>query len=274
MNFTRLLETGDPYDTPFYDGQTVRVLFAHGADNLFPGKSYHGQNRNSINLVLFSSNADKTMYISSPVAKAVVSVAIIELILLVAVFAIVTWRREHPAIKATSYIFTSLMIAGTAICVGYVFLLIGAPSVATCGARTWILPLGFSLIFGSILVRQFRLYRIFKSLFAVKLPDSVMLGYLSGIVGVNVVILIAAAATGNIQPTTLQLDTKSIAYDCISNSASTINIILYVYNAFLLLIGAILAYINRSVHSSFNESAPLGMTVYNTVAIVILVALL
>ena len=71
--------------------------------------------------------------------------------------------RKTPVVKSSSLLFNSFILIG--ILLGFASLLveIGIPNLVQCGARIWIYPVAFVCIYGSMLLKTRRIYKIFNN---------------------------------------------------------------------------------------------------------------
>ncbi|GAB9476843.1 hypothetical protein Gpo141_00013901, partial [Globisporangium polare] len=71
--------------------------------------------------------------------------------------------RHLPIIKRSQYQFLLVLLQGGIFICGAVFLYAGAPDKALCSFRPVGISLGFTLVFGSLVVKSLRVYRVFMS---------------------------------------------------------------------------------------------------------------
>ncbi|KAF1334031.1 Serine protease family s33, partial [Globisporangium splendens] len=110
-------------------------------------------------------------------------------------------RRNQPIIKRSQYQFLlSLLLGGIFVC-GAVWSYVGKPMSTICKSRSSSLTYGFTLIFGSLLVKTLRVYRVFLSGATKRVRLSTLT--MSKILGVFLVIDCAVIAVWNVVDPTL-----------------------------------------------------------------------
>ena len=110
-------------------------------------------------------------------------------------FVIVVVRRKHKVIQNAQPLLLWLMPLGGILTCVTPFVNAGEPSRFTCVAPITFASVGFTLTFGSLLLRTYRIYRVFDnpSLKQLRLKTSAMLLRLSVLLGVDFALLLAYA---------------------------------------------------------------------------------
>jgi 2',3'-cyclic-nucleotide 2'-phosphodiesterase (5'-nucleotidase family) len=194
--------------------------------------------------------------------------AALGLLLSVVMCLLIFLKRNERAIRATSPNF------GYLICLGGVLASIGAlltvvpVDTVDCMAAMWLVVIGFVLIFGSLFVRTHRIHAIFNthSLQALSKrmhTDFSLLQRLFVIFIVDVAILIVFQVMDPQTRRPVMVSDGFQAEIACKSDDSTFILALIVYNAALMVWGIYLAIRTRNVDSNFNESAFVGMAVYN-----------
>ena len=75
-------------------------------------------------------------------------------------------HHKNPVVMAASTNFCLVILFGSILTYAAVFMFLGEPTVALCCLRPLLLCLGFSTMYGYLLVKTFRIWRIFKKPFA------------------------------------------------------------------------------------------------------------
>ncbi|XP_055587222.1 gamma-aminobutyric acid type B receptor subunit 2 isoform X2 [Uranotaenia lowii] len=194
--------------------------------------------------------------------------------------------RNHRYIKMSSPHLNNLIIIGcmlTYVSVVFLGLDSGLSSVAAfpyiCTARAWLLMAGFSLAFGAMFSKTWRVHSIFTDL---KLNKKVIKDYqLFIVVGVLLAIDLAIMTTWQIADPFYR-ETKHIEPSehptledviivqeneyCQSSKMTIFVGVIYAYKGLLLIFGAFLAWETRHVSiPALNDSKHVGMSVYNCV---------
>jgi len=186
--------------------------------------------------------------------------------------------------------FNDVMVIGCIMCLTTVFLFglrdFEKPEETMpmiCKARAWILTIGFSLAFGAMFIKTWRIYKICTNkrlkVRLGPLSDWSMLAMVGGIVLIDVAILLAWELEDPLQhekvdlweerdpnnPYKLNVFTLST---CTAESLGKWLALIYVYKGILLLYGLFLAYETRNVvYAHLNDSRVIGICVYNVVVL-------
>ncbi|KAF4532635.1 hypothetical protein B566_EDAN009816, partial [Ephemera danica] len=208
-------------------------------------------------------------------------------ILMAAIFLTINIRfRNQRYIKMSSPYLNNLIIVGCMLTYTSVIFL-GLDSQLTsintfpyiCTARAWLLMAGFSLAFGSMFSKTWRVHSIFTD---VKLNKKVIKDYqLFMVVGILLMIDIAIMTTWQVTDPFYRETKKLEPYShptsadiviipeneyCQSNKMTLFIGSIYAYKGLLLIFGAFLAWETRHVSiPALNDSKYVGMSVYNVV---------
>ncbi|KAI8800367.1 7 transmembrane sweet-taste receptor of 3 GCPR-domain-containing protein [Cladochytrium replicatum] len=213
-------------------------------------------------------------------AIGVLFLAILVAIPIVAGMVVLTMKKDHKTIKAMSPTFVICMLVGM---LGLDLLSlgeIGDPTSWKCALETFLIPIFFALILGCLILKNWRVYRIFNNANRGKMAISDA----GPLIGVGVLLapeLILAIAWVSAAPKYPQLravNSQVAAYVCASDQPhvdSTFLGLFYAYNAILLITCAVLAFLTRNVSDAYSETSMIGYSVYNACGtIVVLVPLL
>ncbi|KAM7432495.1 hypothetical protein ABFA07_017083 [Porites harrisoni] len=155
-----------------------------------------------------------------------------------------------------------------------------------CQAELWIVVIGFTLGFGAMFSKTWRVHLIFLNSATTKriiIRDRQLFGMVAGLLLIDLVLLITWQIVDplrlKIQNLTLEMsleddDTAIQPYiaTCTSQSITIWQICLYGYKGLLLLFGAYLAWETRKVHiPALNDSKMIGVSVYNVIIPCILI---
>uniref|UniRef100_A0A158PBE8 Gamma-aminobutyric acid type B receptor subunit 2 n=1 Tax=Angiostrongylus cantonensis TaxID=6313 RepID=A0A158PBE8_ANGCA len=176
--------------------------------------------------------------------------------------------RNHRFIKMSSPNLNNLIIVGS-MCTFASVVLLGIDTrilsndnfVKLCYVKTWTLCLGFTLAFGSMFSKTWRVHSIFTNIRMDKkaIKDSKLLLILAGLLFVDVLVLTVWA----------QYDDKVIVPEiekCQSTHSAVFQAILYAVKGILMILGCFLAWETRHVNvPALNDSKYIGMSVYNVV---------
>ncbi|KAJ3353107.1 hypothetical protein GGF32_003209 [Allomyces javanicus] len=177
-------------------------------------------------------------------------------------------HRTHPLIKAFSWTMCVGMQFGVVLVLTGVFLGVGIPTSSVCAAQPFVLSIGFSTVIGSLVAKTARLALLFTrvQLRRNKISDLKVISWTAAIVAVNVVICIAWIAVAPPVPHQHVVREGVTNVVCASRNegmGDAFQGALIAYNVLLILAGAILGFLTRSVHAQFNESKQIGAVMYN-----------
>ncbi|XP_033638880.1 gamma-aminobutyric acid type B receptor subunit 2-like [Asterias rubens] len=153
-----------------------------------------------------------------------------------------------------------------------------------CTSRAWILCLGFTLAFGAMFSKTWRVHRIFTN---IKMKKKVIKdGQLIAIVGfmavIDLVILIVWQIVDPMKPATIELsprmDTSGrdimiipVIETCVSSQMTIWLAAIYIYKGVLMIFGLFLAWETRHVSiPALNDSKYIGSSVYNVAIMCVL----
>jgi hypothetical protein len=90
----------------------------------------------------------------------VVVISILGIVCCAVMMLLIYLFREHQPMMASSPFFCYLQLSG--ICMAYIttLLFVDKPNAAMCIAREFLITIGFSLVVGSIIAKNYRIYRM------------------------------------------------------------------------------------------------------------------
>ncbi|KAJ3097252.1 hypothetical protein HDU97_005051 [Phlyctochytrium planicorne] len=186
-----------------------------------------------------------------------------------ALFIIIIIYRKHKLLTSSSPIFMLIMVLGTLVAHGAIYAYTGEPTKASCIVQPWLVVMSFSITVSALITKNWRIYRIFRNKFQVKMnmKDEELVKACFALIGVNIVLMIVWTVVDPPQKALIPLPTSQF-YSCRSNNQAfgwgMIGGLLF-YNMLLLLVGVFLAYSTRNVKGPFNESQYIGYTIYTMV---------
>ncbi|OQR98411.1 hypothetical protein ACHHYP_08571 [Achlya hypogyna] len=196
----------------------------------------------------------------SGVYTGIATITVIVLIVLVIFLILVIKFREKPVIKRSQWhLLALLLIGGIIICV-YVLLGGGAPTHVNCGARPFLGSLGYTLCFGSLLVKSLRVYLVFENKAMKKRVVSVwrMLHFLSAIVGLDlgiIVVWLLAEFPAPYRFTSSASEfTGSVDHIECRSSSFIFPVLSIFWKAVVTFVGLYLSFLIRHVNGDFQES--------------------
>ncbi len=176
--------------------------------------------------------------------------------------AIFFWRATRT-LHAASPLFCALIAGGAAMVAVSCVLVVLPRTPGSCAGSVWLFHIGFSLAFGALFTKNWRLSRIFNNveLRAISISNEQLLAGLGGLIAVDITLL--SLWTG-VQPFSVPAYSDVL---CLSGSSASggegfISALLALKGA-LVIWGIYLVYQVRDVPSAFNESRHLALAVYN-----------
>lgn len=157
-----------------------------------------------------------------------------------------------------------------------------AEIVTLCTARTWLVQISFTLMFGSLFSKIYRVYKVFSSAARCKtsrISDKQLFAVLQIILYINLLLLIIWTVTDPVMRQTTRSVTYVSATDinmeftpvrevCTSGSRTPWLVAFLVIDAFILLSGAYLSYQSRNVAIEILKNAKdVGLAIYTATLI-------
>jgi len=197
----------------------------------------------------------------SKIASAMIGVAGACMVLIVILISLFILMREAPVIRAASRGFSLLILVGGLLTLSSVILRtsrdneLGWPQ---CFGTYWFFVIGYAFIMGSLGVKSYRVDRIFRNKkTSFKLSDSKLYAIEGVIVLGEVVIMLIyqfALEDSSWEQTIEAIPGLMVSQKHCPIPNGVAPILLYVWNAALILFAAIFAFRTRNVNSAFNEN--------------------
>ncbi|KAI9209175.1 7 transmembrane sweet-taste receptor of 3 GCPR-domain-containing protein [Polychytrium aggregatum] len=210
---------------------------------------------------------DQLLY-GDPMATFILVIYTVALAAVAASMLVILRNPGHPSIKPRSPLFNTILMIGE-----IQFLVSGLlemlhPSPLTCVAQPWLLSIGLCMMLSGILVKTYRIWRIFdnKKFKERVIPDSLLLNATFAITSTMVILLIGWTVANPVSVSvvhTLQTEYISCSYLSSDNVFWWSTSPIITANGLLLLATAILAHKTRSVPTQYGESLHMGIAVYN-----------
>ncbi|CAK4094513.1 unnamed protein product [Aphanomyces euteiches] len=197
---------------------------------------------------------------SSSAYAGMTAFAVIVLILLLLCAAVIALFRNRPVIRRSQWQLLVVMVFGGVFFCVYVILGAGEPSTQNCAGRPVTVVLGFSFIFGTLLVKGLRVYWIFanKQMRKVKVTLVTIVESLLLILAIDGAILIVWFIVDFPQPTITIKDATEfvgqVDHVACKSSSFIFTALLIFWKAVITLGGVYVSYLIRSIDSDFQES--------------------
>ncbi|XP_045478529.1 probable G-protein coupled receptor 158 [Harmonia axyridis] len=179
------------------------------------------------------------------------------------VVVIFTWKYGNvKVVRAASPVLLRVITLGAFFIYCTIIVMYPRPSVYTCTARVWLREIGFSLTYGALMLKTWRISVIFRvrSAKAVKITDMNLLKRLGVIVAIFTVFLVIRTLVAPpiviVGRTADDLKAYLCRTDWWDHSFSTMEVIFLVW-------GIRLCIVVRKAPSEFNESKFISMAIYN-----------
>ncbi|XP_068081779.1 gamma-aminobutyric acid type B receptor subunit 1 [Anabrus simplex] len=204
------------------------------------------------------------------------------------------WYRHRRVIQSSHPVCNTIMLVGVCLCLVSVFLLgldgqFVSPNVypSVCQARAWLLCVGFTLAYGAMFSKVWRVHRLTtKAKTDIKKVEPWKLYLMvTGFLLVDLVLLLTWQLTDPLQrrievfpledPVSSEDDVKirPELEHCESESNNIWLGVMYGYKGLVLLFGLFLAYETRSIKvKQINDSRYVGMSIYNVVVLCMITA--
>ncbi|XP_070573335.1 gamma-aminobutyric acid type B receptor subunit 2-like isoform X2 [Ptychodera flava] len=195
--------------------------------------------------------------------------------------------RKHRYIKMSSPYINNLIIIGGILCYSSIFVIgLDSPSISdfafemVCSARSWLLAVGFTLAFGAMFSKTWRVHSIFTNLKMKKrvIRDRKLFTIVCVLLLVDVVVLLSWEIRDPLKRVKVEareeIDPEGddnvfvipVMQHCESVQMSVWLATIYVYKGVLMVFGCFLAWETRHVSiPALNDSKYIGMSVYNIV---------
>ncbi|XP_072046008.1 gamma-aminobutyric acid type B receptor subunit 2-like isoform X2 [Amphiura filiformis] len=228
---------------------------------------------------------EKLLTMSPGILGVVFCLSVMGILLAIGLLVFNIVKRNERTIKMSSPNINNLIIVGgivsyvAAIMSGVDRSLVGENAMDhVCRARLWLLALGFTLSFGSMFSKTFRVHRIFlnKKMEKRVVKDYQLLGMAMSFVALETIYLLIwevmyplhAVTETFLSQATIKDDLMIVPSieSCYRAEFRSISWLvgIYVFNGVLLLFGLFLAYETRHVHiKALNDSKNIGVSVYN-----------
>ena len=184
---------------------------------------------------------------------------------------IVYWRNDD-VLKRGSIKFQLFIVIGCMVLYSTPMMFVQErPTSASCSSSVWMYGLGFAVTFGSLLAKNWRVYRIFcqaiKKLRVVRIPDRELFMIYGSVIMMMTTVLSAWQAVDPLEAQKFIIHATesslgSTIYQCRTDS-SLFPFLFIVAQGAVILYGCMLAFKSRIVSADFTEAKPVGLSMYN-----------
>lgn len=170
--------------------------------------------------------------------------------------------REAKVVKAAQAKMSILVVSGGILAGGRVINAAMSITNDTCTAGLWLGHIGFFLVFGSLLVKTWRIHKLLQAgLKKVKISESYVLGIMVAGIAFLCVYLVLLTTIGKPQES-VHCTLQSNQYTCLkfcSFNHPEFHTVLFLLEACLLVYGAYLCYGTKGAPDSINEASFIAM---------------
>ncbi|XP_033321593.1 gamma-aminobutyric acid type B receptor subunit 1 isoform X5 [Megalopta genalis] len=232
--------------------------------------------------------------VSLPLFICMCTISSIGIVLAVGLIIFNIWNRHRSVIMSSHPVCNTIMLVGVIACFVSVFLLgIDGRFVteweypAVCQARAWMLSTGFTLAFGAMFSKVWRVHRLTTKTKADQAKKKIqpwkLYTMVSGLLAMDIVLLISWQVLDPLQRKmeTFPLESSPFGDDdarirpelehCESDHNNVWLGLVYSYKGIILVFGLFLAYETRSIKvKQINDSRYVGMSIYNVVVLCVI----
>ena len=193
----------------------------------------------------------------------------------------VVWRRRRQSgFKVASPVFIWLSLLGLLCLYSALLLLVQPVSAGACSALNWMANLGFTLTLAPLLVKAWRVHRIFnrRKMRVVRITNLRLLLMVAALLTMELALLVAWQAYAPMAPSTLTQqpsdgEGERLYTQCAYSGASLgFFAAAALSKGLMLAAGVLMAFSTRDVAAQFNESKSIAIAIYNIVIILALIA--
>lgn len=207
---------------------------------------------------------------SSPVTITLMAISSLGTLLALLTMVLVLVYRKREVFKASSPLFCVLELMGFILAYISLYFFVGYRTKFSCTIIPISFHLGYSLILGNLIAKNYRIYRIFNNIFITRtvVTDVQLLKVSGSIVAANAIVLIAWFSSSTVSTVNIPVSRDSFYVDCAFEGVNH-----SVFVSLLTLLGSLqlgfatfLAFKTRSVgrnYSKYSEYKQIGLSVYN-----------
>ncbi|EPB88722.1 hypothetical protein HMPREF1544_04481 [Mucor circinelloides 1006PhL] len=208
---------------------------------------------------------------SSPVTITLLVIASLGAFIALLSMVVVLVYRKREVFKASSPLFCVLELIGFLLAYISLFFFVGYRTKLSCTLIPITFHLGYSLILGNLIAKNYRIYRIFNNIFITRtvVTDVQLLKVSGSIFATTCTILIAWFASGKVSTVNVPVSRSAYYTDCAfeGGPGHTVFVsLLTLFGSFQLMFATFLAFKTRSVgrnYSKYSEYKQIGLSVYN-----------
>ena len=283
LSFQGVYKTVDFTDTRHYPFD--KVIISQFQNNTFnPVATYNSASEEILMLenetfiwIGKTVPSDQPFVVTRELSLALLTLPICGLVLCLFFFVFNCYFRNRTIIKASSPHINNIVIFGCIMIflsiASYIFVANSILSEITrtwlCNFTLWFVFCGFTLAFGSLAVKTWRVYRIFQNPWSKRrlYKDSSLYCIIAAMLGIDVFVLLLMSAISPLYATEFLIETRQYTYKypiCDSSNYSEIfTDSLLLYKVLIVAVAGFLALQTRKIKSkAFNDSKWISITIY------------
>ncbi|KAH8549800.1 7 transmembrane sweet-taste receptor of 3 GCPR-domain-containing protein [Umbelopsis sp. PMI_123] len=207
---------------------------------------------------------------TSPISIVVMTVSGIGILFSLATVLLVNLFRNRQIFKASSPMFCTLELLGFLLSYTALVLMVQEPSVTSCYVMPTTFHLGYCLIMGNMVTKNYRIFRIFNNIFITRtiVTDTQLLKASAVIIVVQAAMLAFWLGMSTVTPINVNLERSNYYVTCAYHhpAKTAFMALIATYSIGLLAFAIFLAIKTRRVgasYSKYSETKQIGMCVYN-----------
>ncbi|XP_071794546.1 gamma-aminobutyric acid type B receptor subunit 2-like [Asterias amurensis] len=266
-----------------FDTAAIEITWSIPAEDIWyysDGKPPHDSD---ITVVIFDLQATPL-----PTLMVMSVLAVLGMVLAVLFLGFNIWKRQHKQVKMSSPQVNNLIACGfifaylSVVLLGIDNSMVGKDTlVSICVLRTWIISLGFTLSFGGMFTKMWRVYSIVIANKTKRkvIKDRHLFAVIAVLLLVDLAILIPWQVANPMRTedrrepvvqTEEHLSKKEkhvvLYVNCTSENSTVWTTAILIYKTFIVVFGAFLAWSTRNINvPGLNDSYYVGLSIYNTV---------
>ena len=196
-----------------------------------------------------------------PVVYVMYSLAGIAMLSFIVALALLVRLRHEPAVRRGQPLFLSLMAVGGVVSLVPIFLIPGEPTGTNCFAPTVVVVFGFTLTFGCLLLKTYRIYQLLEAarlMHNFALTTKSMAWRLCLLLLIDAVVLVVWGLIARPRPTVVLRDVSGVGLvamqSCTDGMASDLFLAgVYLYKLALTLVMCYMAFHTRNMSADYSE---------------------
>jgi 7 transmembrane sweet-taste receptor of 3 GCPR/Concanavalin A-like lectin/glucanases superfamily/IPT/TIG domain len=224
---------------------------------------------------VFTYRSQSEVYVEydDPATIAFFTLAAFGALLTIVLMVLTVVYKSEPVIRASTPHFGLVILLGILFGYAIIFVLAGEPTQSICLSRIWFAGIGWALLLGALLAKNYRIDRLFRSakqFRSIAITIMHLFMWTLAILSLEIILLICWSAIDPPNKTAIDVSFTEIDFDCESEYNDEFIGAFLALNAVFVLAGCVLAYRTRNVSSMFSESRAIAFIIYNMLVVMVL----